>query len=694
MLVFVSTADNLVSGDTNGTADVFVRDLAAGVTRLVSVNTNGVSGGGVSTTPVISGDGRRVAFASAAPDLVTNDFNGFNDVFIRDLQLGVTRLVSEGVSGVSANRLSFGPAISPDGFAVAFVSQATDLLPVTDTNLQTDVYLRDVLFNTNALVSVKTTGVTGNAGSSSPVFSADGRNVLFVSIATDLAANDNNGRQDVFLWSRSSGTTELVSVNAAGNGTANGLSGITAACISADNRHVSFFSQASDLVAGNADTNGVADVFVRDRQSGVTRLLSFNPTTGRVADGPSFSPFISGEGRTVVFATDARNLLEGDLNKATDIVAVDVTNAMPSSLTASGFVEAPGESPAGIKFPVTVRVLNDGAETIEGLRLANPLSEGVRRLAASFSSGQFDAASGEWTLGALPPRAEATLALTVCADVEGVAKVGGELSPPRATLNVAGRDRDLALVRVLPAPRVEFQDYATYRGDIDHPWLDELTNGLTRRFAPGGAAPAGVSVEAYGAAYVLRFDPDVLGALPSRVGIVWSGVGVGLNADVYDWKGRRIGRRSAPAGGSGQRLFAIDHWPGIAWLTVYSRGTVEEFQVATHAGVPAPRGLVFEATGAETGDLAAGRVGAGYDCAGSEVGFFFPGVMPGPSSFGCVPMPLCMRVPRWRRWSRCRRAGSMFGMNRVSFERGRAWRPVLRRCFPPGRTWPRIVGGT
>ena len=630
-LVFVSTADDLAAGDTNRTADVFVRDLRANTTSLVSVNTNGVSGTGASTTPVISDSGRHVAFASAAPDLVTNDPNGLRDVFVRDLQTGVTTLVSVNTNGLSGNRLSFGPAISPDGFAVAFVTQATDLLPVTDTNLQTDVYLRDVAFGSNVLVSVTAAGTTGNAGSATPIFSADGQNVLFISIATDFVGSDNNGRQDVFLWNRQTRRVELVSVNAGGTGTANALSGITAASISRDNRYVTFFSAASDLIAGNADTNGVTDVFLRDRQARVTRLLSFNPATSQIADGASFSPFISGDGQTVVFATDARNLLTNDLNSATDIVAVNVTNATPSSLAAAVFVTAPGDSPAGVEFPVTVQVMNLGDEAIDNLRLANSATDGIRRLAASASRGQLDATTGDWVIGRLEPRAGAELTMTVCAEQTGVARLGAEVLPSGGAVTVSGRRRGEAHVQVTAAPVVEFQDYATYRGDADSPWPDDLRSGLTRRFAPGSGALLGVRVTEYGFGRVLRFDPDLLGALPARIGLVWSGPGAGLSVDVYDWRGRRIGRRTvgrSPVEFAGQRFLAVEHDAGIGMLVVSTDGRLEEVQLTVHSGVPVPEGLLFEANGDDAMDFAAGRIGGGYRCAVGDAGVVFRDVVP------------------------------------------------------------------
>ena len=119
-VAFSSDATNLVPGDTNGTADVFVRDRQTGTTRRVSVGSGGAQGNGLSVDPAISADGRFVAFASDATNLVPGDTNGADDVFVRDRQTGTTRRVSVGSGGAQGDRVSFDPAISADGRFVAF----------------------------------------------------------------------------------------------------------------------------------------------------------------------------------------------------------------------------------------------------------------------------------------------------------------------------------------------------------------------------------------------------------------------------------------------------------------------------------------------------------------------------------------------------------------------------------------------
>jgi Tol biopolymer transport system component len=129
-VAFASEADNLVANDTNQCADIFVRDLITGTNLLVSFGTNGAIADGSSSEAVISGNGRFAAFTSSADNLVTNDANHALDVFERDLTLGITLLVSVNSNGTaSANGKSMSPVLSSDGRYVLFLSSASDLLP-------------------------------------------------------------------------------------------------------------------------------------------------------------------------------------------------------------------------------------------------------------------------------------------------------------------------------------------------------------------------------------------------------------------------------------------------------------------------------------------------------------------------------------------------------------------------------------
>lgn len=261
-VVFSSAASNLVPNDTNNMMDIFVRDRQAGTTVRVSVDSNGVEGnansGFLNQDMSISGNNRFVAFSSQATNLVPGDTNGLNDVFVHDMQTGATTRVSIASNGAEANGISSYNSLSYDGRFVAFQSAATNLVP-GDTNARTDIFVHDrtLLFTIRA--SLSSTGVQGNADSSYPTISTDGRWVAFGSVSTNLVPNDGP-QPGIFVRDRQTGLTTVESWNMFG-APSNGISQHPA--ISTDGRYVGFESQSSDLVPN--DTNGGHDVFLRDR---------------------------------------------------------------------------------------------------------------------------------------------------------------------------------------------------------------------------------------------------------------------------------------------------------------------------------------------------------------------------------------------------------------------------------------------
>jgi hypothetical protein len=315
-VAFHSSASNLVAGDTNNASDIFVRDRQTGTTELASVDSNGVQGNGDSLYPSISNDGRYVSFQSSASNLVTGDTNTAVDVFVRDRQNGTTERVSVDSSGGQANASSYAPSMSGDGRYVAFYSLASSLVSM-DTNLSSDVFVRDRQSGTTALVSVNSSGMQANGNSYYPSISGDGRFVAFWSLASNLVAGDTNNLADVFVRDSQSGTTERVSVDTTG---LQGNGGSYYPAISSDGRYVAFWSSASTLAAG--DTNGVADVFLRDRQSGSTERDSVN-SAGAQGNDDSYSPSISADGRDVAFYSVATNLVPGDTNGVGDVFVRD-----------------------------------------------------------------------------------------------------------------------------------------------------------------------------------------------------------------------------------------------------------------------------------------------------------------------------------------------------------------------------------
>ncbi len=316
-VAFFSDATNLVSGDTNSTYDVFVHDRQTGATERVSVATDGTEADGVSETPAISADGRFVAFRSGATNLVSGDTNASADIFVHDRQTGTTERVSVATGGGQATDSSQSPAISADGRFVTFWSTANNLVS-GDTNGKADIFVHDRQTGTTERVSVATGGTEALGGNSyTSAISADGRFVAFDSAATNLVSGDTNGTTDVFVHDRQTGTTERVSV-ATGGGQAD--DGSASPAISADGRFVAFYSNATNLVGG--DTNSDYDVFVRDRQTGTTERVSVATGGTQATDSSSF-PAISADGRFVTFYSNATNLVSGDTNVAADVFVHD-----------------------------------------------------------------------------------------------------------------------------------------------------------------------------------------------------------------------------------------------------------------------------------------------------------------------------------------------------------------------------------
>jgi Tol biopolymer transport system component len=183
-IAFRSGASNLTANDNDTLVDIFVRDMQTGTTTLVSVNSNGVKGNSNSFNPVISADGRFVAFRSNATNLVTGDTNNFSDIFVHDRQTGKTTRVSVSSNGAQANGESFSPSISGNGRFIAFETFSNNLIS-GDTNL-TDVYMHDRLTGITRRTSVRSDGTESNGSSQTPAISADGRFIAFHSSATNL----------------------------------------------------------------------------------------------------------------------------------------------------------------------------------------------------------------------------------------------------------------------------------------------------------------------------------------------------------------------------------------------------------------------------------------------------------------------------------------------------------------------------
>ncbi len=325
--VFLTLADDVVAGvnDPNRSDDLVLYDRAAGTNDIVTRHASGMASSspeGQSYNPSVSADGRFVAFVSTATNLVpgVSHHTGVTDIFLFDRALGTTALVSHcTVQPFLGNCVTDPPVISADGNYVAFLSFGTHLIPgQVDGNGGKDVFLYDRVAGTTTLVShaAGSPTTTGNGFCGSPpALSADGRWVAFVCAANNLAASttDPNPTADVFLFDRVTGETVLVS-HAAGAGTTAGNSWSADPVISADGGRIAFRSNATDLVAG-PDANGGTDAYLYQRSTGAVSLVSRSAASATTAaNGESGSPDLSADGRFVAFPSLATDLLPGQVD--------------------------------------------------------------------------------------------------------------------------------------------------------------------------------------------------------------------------------------------------------------------------------------------------------------------------------------------------------------------------------------------
>jgi Tol biopolymer transport system component len=386
---FESSASDLISGDTNGVIDVFVRDLVSNTTALVSVNMAGGIGNGVCRGSTMTPDGRFVAFVSAATNLVAGDTNGIPDVFVRDFQAATTALVSIGAKSTNAASLYNGsesPDITPDGRYVAFFSTATNLVPGVATS--GEVYVRDLVAGTTtwASTSSRTLLGTSNAISYNQAISADGQFIAFQASTNAGISTVPNGRGVLLRYNLGTGLTDLVSTNAniqtaayedirsleitpdgrfivfVGN-TNNGSTFLgtqirlwdgqaaTTTVVSVDlsnsftqgssslwpaidptARYVAFLSSATNLVT-NAIT-GDYHLYLRDVQSGTTSLIDADTNGVGSSVGPSTAPVLSADGRLVAFDSLDANLVPNDRNHDSDLFVRDTVAATNEIISA------------------------------------------------------------------------------------------------------------------------------------------------------------------------------------------------------------------------------------------------------------------------------------------------------------------------------------------------------------------------
>ena len=467
-VAFVSLSDNLVPGDTNGAADVFVRDRLTGTTERISVSSSGAQANGPSGFlngmggPSISADGRYVAFDSQATNLVKGDTNGAIDVFVRDRLTGTTVRVSVATGGTQGNGDSTHPSISGDGSRVAFGSFADNLVQ-PDTNFASDVFVRDRTTGTTVRVSDAPDSSQGNNWSFSPKLDGNGHLVAFDSFASNLGGNPNStvqvflrnldsgaleaisslpgstdfleqgdlgdispgGRFVVFdyrsstvspraivLLDRTTGSREIESVNDAGTA---GNDDSFDPVVSADGRFVSFDSVASNLVSD--DTNFRSDVFVRDRQAGTTRRVSVG-SNGQQGDLDSAAPAIDTDGQVIAFRSAASTFVTEANQTPTFADDIFVRDARPPADLALTLADSPDPATFHGTLTYTARIANTGPTNATDVTLVADLPAGVNLLSTSGAAcTRAGKGKGDGTLtctvGTLPSGAATTVTIVV-----------------------------------------------------------------------------------------------------------------------------------------------------------------------------------------------------------------------------------------------------------------------------------------
>jgi hypothetical protein len=353
-VAFASEADNIVVGDTNDVRDVFVRDLATGSMKLVSAATNGLIADGVSTDGAISPDGRFVAFTSSADNLVAGDTNRKQDVFLRDLQVGSTVLVSVNTNGAGpGNYDSYDPMVSSNGLFVVFRSMASNLAPGTNYGVIENLFLRDM--QAGATYKLTATGASVAPAAMTPdgrligygdstIFSGQGyvkvwdtrsRSVTYTgpffnavngvaltpkgtrlvysggSIGSYLYAHDFTSGSNWIVSPISSGSTNLQSLRLSVNG--RWLAGLQVSPYSGANKQV----------------------FLYDVLTGSSTPVSVNYISRQLANGVSDSVDISPDGRFIAYRSAATDLVPADINGVPDIFLYDRLTGANSLLTAS-----------------------------------------------------------------------------------------------------------------------------------------------------------------------------------------------------------------------------------------------------------------------------------------------------------------------------------------------------------------------
>lgn len=286
----------------------------------------------------LSSDGRFVVYESDDSNLVADDNNNRQDVFIYDHQRQLTRLVSVSSTGAQAANHSGSPSVSGDGRYVVFMSFANNL--TNDTNEGPDIFLRDTLDETTVKVSINSNGEETTGSNFNPVISEDGNHIAFETNSSNYGP-DGNGLNDIYVQNRVTGITEIASAYGRSNGPDNGRSGGTNPSISADGRFIAYvvpgFWRARDPDLRSSLIN-ISDTIAETTTQVSVGLQEVHP------DSYSDSPKISGDGRFIIFTSMASNLVENDTNNFSDVFVTDLHSMTTTLLNTNSGTQANNDS--------------------------------------------------------------------------------------------------------------------------------------------------------------------------------------------------------------------------------------------------------------------------------------------------------------------------------------------------------------
>ncbi|GEM_PF-1058966 len=357
-VVYSSVATNLISNDTNSQNDIFLYDSQTATTTCITGASNGSNG-----YPSISGDGRYITYYSSATNLVSGDTNSRSDVFLYDTQTATTTRISVASNGTQSNNSSQFSTISADGRYITYTSDASNLVS-GDTNNLTDLFLYDTQTATTTRINVASNGTQASGGTSySSVISDNGRYITYQSSATNLVSGDTNAKTDVFLYDTQTATTTRISVASNGAQSNDHSSTMSSPSISSDGRYVIYQSNATNLVSG--DTFGRPDIFLYDTQTATTTRVNLTENGTQTNGWTTMPQGISADGKFVVYYSDSTSIVSNDTNATADVflTPTDTTAPVFASATVNGtslvlsYTEAgtldAAHAPATSRFAVT-----------------------------------------------------------------------------------------------------------------------------------------------------------------------------------------------------------------------------------------------------------------------------------------------------------------------------------------------------